>query len=215
MIGLIYFLACLLIVVSLHELGHLVAALACGVKVEAYSIGFGKPLFKKKIKGIEFRLSPLPFGGYVQLKGEKSKVKNGFLAQPYHKKLIILLAGCLVNLLLSALIYFILYKSVVLGFVADWLILQAMLAKDYFRVLYLISSLTPHVWLIQLTLLSTFCGLFNLLPLPALDGGSIWLVWLEKIYKKKFPKIFEKISKQGFFWSMLLQFIFLYWFWFI
>lgn len=57
--------------VFIHELGHFVAARACGVKVEAFSIGMGPVLLHKEWKNTDWRLSLFPFGGYCAMKGEK------------------------------------------------------------------------------------------------------------------------------------------------
>ncbi len=58
------------VLVFVHEMGHLLAGLAVGIKAEAFSIGFGPIIFRKEINGIDFRLSAFPFGGYCKFKGE-------------------------------------------------------------------------------------------------------------------------------------------------
>ncbi|MDR0404032.1 MAG: site-2 protease family protein [Treponema sp.] len=58
------------IVVFIHELGHFLAARFSGIDVEAFSVGWGKPLLKKKIGNVEYRLGMLPIGGYCKMKGE-------------------------------------------------------------------------------------------------------------------------------------------------
>lgn len=58
------------IVVFVHELGHFLAARLVGIGVEAFSIGWGKVFLKKKIGGVEYRLSVLPLGGYCKMRGE-------------------------------------------------------------------------------------------------------------------------------------------------
>ncbi|OHE66495.1 MAG: RIP metalloprotease RseP [Treponema sp. GWB1_62_6] len=58
------------IVVFIHELGHFLAARAVGIDVEAFSIGWGKPLFRKKIGTVEYRIGTFPIGGYCAMKGE-------------------------------------------------------------------------------------------------------------------------------------------------
>lgn len=55
--------------IFVHELGHFVIARICGVKVEVFSIGFGKKLCFFKLFGTQFALSLIPLGGYVKLKG--------------------------------------------------------------------------------------------------------------------------------------------------
>ena len=53
--------------VFIHEFGHFLAARRLGMRVDAFSIGFGPALWKKKINGVEYRISAIPFGGYVAL----------------------------------------------------------------------------------------------------------------------------------------------------
>ena len=62
--------ACVLLfsfAIFIHEFGHFVAAKLLGFQVDTFSIGFGPALWKKKYKGVEFRISAIPFGGYVAL----------------------------------------------------------------------------------------------------------------------------------------------------
>ena len=66
----IYGLIILSIIVFIHELGHLFAALISGVKVESFSIGFGPVLLHKTFKNIDWRISLIPMGGYCGMKGE-------------------------------------------------------------------------------------------------------------------------------------------------
>jgi regulator of sigma E protease len=63
-------LAGLGVVVFVHELGHFVAARLVGIEVEAFSIGWGKPILKKKLGGTEYRLGMFPIGGYCKMKGD-------------------------------------------------------------------------------------------------------------------------------------------------
>ncbi len=62
--------------IFVHELGHFTIARICGVKVEVFSIGFGKKLCFFKLFGTQFALSLIPLGGYVKLKGI-DKEENG------------------------------------------------------------------------------------------------------------------------------------------
>ncbi|MBO5137430.1 MAG: RIP metalloprotease RseP [Spirochaetaceae bacterium] len=68
----IWGIICLGFIVFIHELGHFIAARLCGVTVESFSIGMGPVLLHKTIKGTDYRLSLLPFGGYCGMKGEKA-----------------------------------------------------------------------------------------------------------------------------------------------
>jgi regulator of sigma E protease len=58
------------IVVFVHELGHLICARLAGIDVEAFSLGWGRPILKKKIKGVEYRLGMFPVGGYCKMRGD-------------------------------------------------------------------------------------------------------------------------------------------------
>ena len=63
-------IACILLfsfAIFIHEFGHFLAAKLLGFQVDTFSIGFGPALWKKKIKGVEYRISAIPFGGYVAL----------------------------------------------------------------------------------------------------------------------------------------------------
>ncbi|MDA0081160.1 RIP metalloprotease RseP [Brachyspira hyodysenteriae] len=93
------------VLVFVHEMGHLLAGLAVGIKAEAFSIGFGPILFKKEIKGIDFRFSAIPFGGYCKFKGEiaeDGKVEEGdFLNMSPLKRIIVYFAGPFFNYLFA------------------------------------------------------------------------------------------------------------------
>ncbi|MCX2683137.1 RIP metalloprotease RseP [Campylobacter sp. MIT 21-1685] len=95
-----------------HELGHFLAAKYLGVKVEIFSIGFGKALYEYELKGTKYRLSALTLGGYVKLKGqddfqikEEKFDKDSYSALHPIQKIFILFAGPFFNLLLAFLLY--------------------------------------------------------------------------------------------------------------
>lgn len=68
---LIPFLAVLALVITIHELGHFWAARLFGVRIERFSLGFGKTLFRRTDRhGVEWRLAALPLGGYVKFAGD-------------------------------------------------------------------------------------------------------------------------------------------------
>ena len=70
MITVLAIVACILLfsfAIFIHEFGHFLAAKLLGFQVDTFSIGFGPALWKKKIKGVEYRISAIPFGGYVAL----------------------------------------------------------------------------------------------------------------------------------------------------
>ncbi|WRB69163.1 RIP metalloprotease RseP [Helicobacter pylori] len=99
--------------IFVHELGHFTIARICGVKVEVFSIGFGKKLCFFKLFGTQFALSLIPLGGYVKLKG-MDKEENGtnesandsYAQKSPFKKLWILFGGAFFNFLFAILVYF-------------------------------------------------------------------------------------------------------------
>ena len=100
------------VLVFVHEMGHLLAGLAVGIKAEAFSIGFGPIIFRKTIKGIDFRFSVIPFGGYCKFKGEMSedgKVEDDdFISMSPLKRIIVYFAGPFFNYLFAFLLLVIL-----------------------------------------------------------------------------------------------------------
>ena len=197
---------CLLVTVFFHELFHLFAALLVGIKVDIFSLGFGKVIWKKKIKNIKCQICCIPFGGYVKLEGEDNPQVLGWLKVRYSKKLFVVLAGVFANLLIALLCYWLNFNSISQGLYIDWLIIKATFTKNI-ELMYLIFNLNPNLFLIQLSVLNISCFILNLIPLPALDGGYIWLLWLEKIYKESFPYVLKKITTEAFKIIMLIQII--------
>lgn len=102
-------LAVLSVLVIFHELGHLVVARRCGIRVERFSIGFGPTLFSRMIRGIQFAVSAFPLGGYVKMGGDDPRhrelLKPGdFFAAPWWKRVLVALAGPGANFLLAAVL---------------------------------------------------------------------------------------------------------------
>lgn len=74
--SLIYFLLALVILgilIFVHELGHYYMARRVGMRVEAFGIGFGRPIYRWIRDGVEWRLNWLPFGGYVKIAGQDNE----------------------------------------------------------------------------------------------------------------------------------------------
>lgn len=98
--------------VFFHELGHFFVARLCGVRVEVFSIGFGKKIASVQIGQTQYALSLIPLGGYVKLKGQDDanpKAHNyeadSYLSKNPYQRIAILLAGPLFNLLLAFFLY--------------------------------------------------------------------------------------------------------------
>ncbi|MEO1953298.1 MAG: RIP metalloprotease RseP [Campylobacterales bacterium] len=97
-----------------HELGHYLAARFVGVKVDVFSIGFGKKLFSFYKFNTQWSISAIPLGGYVKMKGQDDSdpSKKNYDADSYTVKtpierIFILLAGPLANFVLAFFMYFI------------------------------------------------------------------------------------------------------------
>ncbi len=95
--------------IFIHELGHFLAAKLFGMEVPVFSIGFGRPLLAKTIGGTEYRLSVLPFGGYVRYAGSDpfglDDADGGFLEHPVWQRLVVIAAGPAANLLLPVVVF--------------------------------------------------------------------------------------------------------------
>jgi regulator of sigma E protease len=107
------FLAALALLITVHEYGHYRVAVACGVKVLKFSIGFGKTIFSWKLKdsGTEFVIGLLPLGGFVKMLDEREapvpadQKHLAFNTQPLQKRVAIVAAGPIANLVLAVLLY--------------------------------------------------------------------------------------------------------------
>lgn len=104
--------------ILVHEFGHFIVAVSLGLRVEAFSIGFGPALWKKRIRGVEYRLSAIPLGGYVSipdvdpegtkvLEGEGDKAAK--IRIPPWKEVLVAVAGPLMNVVLAVVLAVILY----------------------------------------------------------------------------------------------------------
>jgi regulator of sigma E protease len=120
------------VMILVHELGHFAAAKLLGVRVEVFSIGFGKRLFGFRRGETDYRISALPLGGYVKMTGvnavempeehpdgEKSEDPGEFLRHPRWQRLIIAVAGPVANMVLAIVLLtavFALHHEVPYGF---------------------------------------------------------------------------------------------------
>jgi regulator of sigma E protease len=94
------------VMILIHELGHYWAARFFDVKVDTFSFGFGPRLFGWKQGETDFRLSLLPFGGYVKMVGEQpgdeqSSEPRSFQNKPRWQRLIVVFAGPAMNIILA------------------------------------------------------------------------------------------------------------------
>ena len=113
LLTLVAFIVALGLLIAVHEYGHYRVAVACGVKVLRFSVGFGKPLLSWRPKGspTEFVVGAFPLGGYVRMLDEREapvpdeERHLAFNTQPLRSRAAIVAAGPIANLLLAVLLY--------------------------------------------------------------------------------------------------------------
>ncbi|HSI24869.1 MAG TPA: RIP metalloprotease RseP, partial [Methylotenera sp.] len=136
MMTLIAFIVTIGLLVTIHEYGHFQVARWCGVKVLKFSIGFGKPLWQKPFgkDNTQFVLAAIPLGGFVKMLDERelkaeqadnpelpriqyseAELQRAFNRQTVWKRIAIVVAGPLANLLLAIVLYWGLFMLGVTG----------------------------------------------------------------------------------------------------
>ena len=104
--------------IVLHEAGHFTAAKAVGMRVERFSLFFGPMLVKVRRGETEYGIGPIPLGGYVKITGMNPHEEmapevrpRAYFNQPVWKRIVVILAGPVVNLLIAFLILFGVYLA--------------------------------------------------------------------------------------------------------
>jgi regulator of sigma E protease len=137
MITLLAFVLTIGILVIIHEYGHYQVARWCGVRVLRFSVGFGKPVWRRTSTktGTEFVLAMIPLGGYVKMLDERElnaerdnpenhealtqyseeELKQAFNRKTVYQRIAVVLAGPFANLLLAVLLYWLLFMTGVTG----------------------------------------------------------------------------------------------------
>ncbi|MES3037862.1 MAG: RIP metalloprotease RseP [Bdellovibrionota bacterium] len=101
------------LLIAVHEFGHFIVARLCGVRVETFSLGFGKKIFQYKKGDTTYCLSLFPLGGYVKMFGEQpgdhiseADKAFSFTHKTVYQRIAIVLAGPIMNFLFAILIFF-------------------------------------------------------------------------------------------------------------
>jgi len=109
----------LISLIILHELGHFMAAKAVGMRVERFSLFFPPLLVRKKIGETEYAIGAIPAGGYVKISGMSpaedlpDEVRTrAYYAQPVWKRIVVIAAGPLMNLLIAFVVLLVFYSSI-------------------------------------------------------------------------------------------------------
>lgn len=105
------------VTIFVHELGHFLVARWCGLTVDAFSIGFGPALWKRTIKGVEYKIGILPFGGYVALpqmdpaigRPDSDATQRALPPVTPIRKILVAFAGVTCNLILAVIVAHIIY----------------------------------------------------------------------------------------------------------
>jgi membrane-associated protease RseP (regulator of RpoE activity) len=108
----------LLVVIPIHELGHLLVARRFGFKIQEYFVGFGPKLWSTKRGETEYGIKAIPAGGYVKIAGMNpyesvpaEDVARAYGSKPIWQRSLVILAGPLSHLLVGAVLYFALFVS--------------------------------------------------------------------------------------------------------
>lgn len=199
--------------VLIHEGGHFLVAKYCKVRVNEFAIGFGPTIWKKQGKETKYAIRLIPLGGFVNMEGEEehSDEEGSFSKASISKRIEIVLAGGIVNIVFGALVYFVLASITLgnLGLGVKSLINFLLSIVESLKMLFTgqvfadqlmgpigISTVIAGTTSIQdfiylLSLISVSLGVTNLLPVPPLDGGRVVMLIIEGIRKKPLKENFE------------------------
>lgn len=198
--------------VLIHESGHFFVAKLCKVKVNEFAIGFGPTIWSRQGKSTKYALRLIPLGGFVSMEGEdKRSTKEGsFSEASILKRIAIVLAGGVVNIIFAILIFWCLsayyvgfqnafynvgffiknmYEGIVQIFTGKVTIDQMMGPVGISNVVSQTSGFADFIYI--LSVISLSLGVTNLLPFPPLDGGKVVLLIIEGIRRKPFNEKFE------------------------
>lgn len=199
--------------ILIHEGGHFTVAKLCKVKVNQFAIGFGPEIYSKQIGETKYAIRLIPLGGFVSMEGEEeaSEEEGAFNKASIPKRIAIVAAGAIINIVFGLVIYFLLisfmYGSLKTAATATANFSIALV--DSVKMLFTgnvgINDLTGPVgiselvsqtsgfkeYVYMLAIISVSLGITNLLPIPALDGGKILLLIIEGIRKKPLKENLE------------------------
>ena len=115
MLTFVYFIVILGVIITIHEIGHLIAAKFFGVYCHEFAIGFGPKIFSKKTKETTYSLRLLPLGGFVSMAGEGNvdttdipitRTLKGI--NPF-KRIVVMASGIVLNLVLGFILFILLF----------------------------------------------------------------------------------------------------------
>ena len=161
-------------IVIIHELGHLLAAKFFGVGAPSFSIGFGPEITGIQLGQTFYKISLLPLGGYVLLNPVQLD------AAPFITQAIIILAGIAVNFLFTyGVLAWLSYRGLPYYDMLQTVVQGCGIRSSFVGPIGIISlisysaTLGINYLLMILATISFSIGMFNLLPIPFLDGGQL------------------------------------------
>lgn len=211
--------------VFIHELGHFAAAKLFRIKVNEFAIGFGPVILKKQGKQTKYALRLIPLGGFVSMEGEeeRSAKEGSFSEAGIIKRIIVISAGGIVNIIFAIIIYFLLvwsFNDIGIAVIAikdfvfsiftslKMMILGGLSAQQMMGpvgISNVVSKTNGIVdFLYILSLISLSLGVTNLMPFPPLDGGKIVLLIIEAIRRKPLNEKIELYLQMGGFSLLIL-----------
>ena len=208
-------LALLSLLIVIHELGHLAAAKLARIPVAGFSVGFGPKLWTRRWGQVEYSLRALPLGGFVRLAVTDEEELR---AIPLRKRLAFFLGGPLANLLAALPLLSILNVTA-----RGWSFYQLVIAPfrqiaaTCWQILGVLANLPSRPEALSGVIgivveggrlaqggrgleiaisLSVSLAVFNLLPIPVLDGGQITMACLEEAFPR-FAKLRVPLTLLG------------------
>lgn len=207
--------------VLIHETGHFLVARLCKIKVNEFAIGFGPLIWSKETEKTKYSLRLIPLGGYVNMLGEeeRSEEEGSFSESSIPKRIAIVAAGGLVNIIFAILLFIVLATIITGSFTmaisstGNFIMSMVESIKLLFtggvtvdnlvgpigisEVVAQTSSLIDFFYI--MALISMSLGVTNLLPFPPLDGGKILIYIIEGVRRKPLNENFElKLQMIGF-----------------
>jgi len=225
--------------ILIHETGHFIVAKLCKIKVNEFAIGFGPKIWSKEKGETTYEIRLIPLGGFVRLEGEEELTyeEGSFNKASIPKRIAVISAGALVNILFGIFVYAIIIAIKYMGTVnsnfldafiygikasGELMIEMAKGLASLFTGQFSLDNMTGPVgisslvaktngiaeFMYLLSIISISLGVTNLLPFVPLDGGKNVLLILEAIRGKPLkPEIEIKLQTIGFFILILFSII--------
>jgi regulator of sigma E protease len=205
------------ILIFVHELGHFIAAKLTNIPISVFSIGFGPRIWHWERNGVEYRISLIPVGGYVK---PKVQSEAEFYTIPWNRRIIFAAGGPLGNLVFAGLVILVwnicslnisfsslLIDPVVKPLVYMWNLVCFIpeLFKQHDQISGVVGIVVQGSRYTGLSItkiigFSFFLNInlivFNMLPIPPCDGGSIVVYILDRI-NPKFRKLHVPLAVTG------------------